>query len=131
VQALGYHSGTLMKGDPVVCGGSSRLSECFRYQIQSKKWEKVMDLIDINSNMILFHFISKKNGLTKGVENAASVNIPGLGWILLGGNDQKMAQRLSSLGSKWENGPFVLKPNIYYQCAVQVICNTEPTSDPQ
>ena len=40
------HSGTVMNGIPVFCGGYSSHSSswCFKYNIQSKEWEQVKKL---------------------------------------------------------------------------------------
>jgi hypothetical protein len=47
-QAIYGHSGTLMNGDPLVCGGYNNVAkaDCFYYQKDTKKWQKVTkDLI--------------------------------------------------------------------------------------
>ena len=48
-QAIYGHSGTLMNGDPLVCGGYNNgvyKADCFYYQKDTKEWQKVKkDLI--------------------------------------------------------------------------------------
>ncbi len=52
---------------------------------------------------------------------AASIRVPGKGWFLFGGNELPTSQKLETVNSNWEAGPAVLLPDIYGQCAVQVM----------
>ncbi len=56
-----------------------------------------------------------------GIQYAASIQIPGKGWFLFGGNDQRSSQKLVNVNSSWEAGPAVQTPGIKGQCAVQVL----------
>jgi hypothetical protein len=56
-----------------------------------------------------------------GTSYAASIQIPGKGWYLFGGNQLSTSQKLVNISSYWEAGPAVQTPGIYGQCAVQVI----------
>jgi len=41
---MGYHSGTLIDGDPVVCGGYNGAFydvKCFHFERSTKKWKRV------------------------------------------------------------------------------------------
>jgi len=38
---MGFHSGTLINGEPVVCGGTNENVNCFQYQRERKNWIKV------------------------------------------------------------------------------------------
>ena len=52
---------------------------------------------------------------------AASIQIPGKGWYLFGGNYLETSQKLVNISSNWEAGPTVQTPGIQGQCAVQVM----------
>ena len=52
---------------------------------------------------------------------AASIQIPGKGWYLFGGNSLPTSQKLVNISSNWEAGPAVQATWIEGQCAVQVM----------
>jgi len=61
---MAYHSGTLINGDPVVCGGwDSSLSydvKCFHYQRNEKTWKRVSKRIYV-LYLPFFHLKLKKS----------------------------------------------------------------------
>jgi hypothetical protein len=52
---------------------------------------------------------------------AASIQIPGKGWYLFGGNSLSTSQRLVNVSSNWVAGPAVQTIWINGQCAIQVM----------
>ena len=52
---------------------------------------------------------------------AASIQIPGKGSYIFGGNGLSTSQKLVNISSNWEAGPAVQTPFIKGQCAVQVM----------
>jgi hypothetical protein len=52
---------------------------------------------------------------------AASIQIPGKGWYLFGGNNLETSQKLVNISSNWEAGPAVQTPGFNGQCTVQVM----------
>ena len=70
---------------------------------------------------ILFSFATLQiEDLPVATYGAASVNIPGRGWYLFGGNNEPNAQVLTGVGQQWAAGPPVNTINIFFRCAVQV-----------
>jgi len=48
---MAYHSGTLINGDPVICGGFDGVLygyECFQYQRSTKNWKKVIEFTKLH-----------------------------------------------------------------------------------
>lgn len=62
-------------------------------------------------------------------KSAASVNIEGKGWFLIGGNQYLgFSQSLKNISSVWEEGPNISISYNPHQCAVQV-CSYGKTTD--
>ena len=63
----------------------------------------------------------KINDLMTPKYGAGSIQIPGKGWFIFGGNSLSTSQKLVNVKSNWEAGPAVQTPGIFYQCVVQVM----------
>ena len=101
------HSGTIMNGTPVFCGGDTGLGSadgrCYKLNKLNRTWEQIEDLLS-------------------PTYYAGNVLVPSKGWFIFGGvSTLTTSQWLASIDGKWQNGPDLNENRTdLYQCVTQI-----------
>ena len=85
------------------------------------KKKNILILIIISKLKYSYKYNFQIKSINYGVSDGASVLVPDQGFLVFGGNSEKISQKLKSPESTWTNGPALFQDAaVTGHCAVQV-----------